>query len=413
MKFPTLDEVDVKGKTVLVRVDINSPIDPKTGEILDDTRIRECTQTLRELAHKGAKVVVMAHQGRPGDEDFTTLEKHAKKLSAALGLDVRYLPFALLGPMAIGTIHLMRPGEIILLENVRFLAEESLDRPPEELAKTHFVRRFAGIAQIYVNDAFGAAHRASASLVGFATLLPSYAGRLMERELKGLGRALEPEHPCVYVLGGAKVDDSLKIVENVLGKGIADYVLTGGLVGLTFLAAKGYDLGKPNLQLLLEKGYEKQIEKAKQLLGTHGDKIKMPVDGVVDDGGQAKELAIEQLPTELRIVDIGGKTIAEYSSIITSQAKTVVANGPMGIFEKPNFARGTFDVLKAMAGSQAFTIIGGGHMVAAAQAAGVAGQIKHVSTGGGACISFLSGERLPAVEALIRSKGTRQSGTST
>jgi len=194
LEFLTLDGVDVKGKTVLVRVDINSPLDPNTGEILDDTRIRECATTLKELAHKGAKVVVMAHQGRPGDKDFTTLEKHAKKLSNAVGLKVIYLA-DVFGPTARNTIKLMHQGEILLLDNVRLCAEENLNRPAEEQAKTHFVRALAPLVQLYVNDAFGAAHRSQPSLVGFSALVPTYAGRLMERELKGLNRALSPEHP--------------------------------------------------------------------------------------------------------------------------------------------------------------------------------------------------------------------------
>ena len=402
MEFPTLDEANVKGKTVLVRVDINSPIDPKTGEILDDTRMRECAPTLNELAHKGAKIVLLAHQGRPGDADFTTLERHAKKLSAVLGLDVRYVP-SILGPTVVGTIHLMRPGEIILLENVRFHAEESLNRPPEEQANTHLVRGLAGLAQIYVNDAFGAIHRSSPSLVGFGHVLPTFAGRLMERELRGLSKALSPERPCVYVLGGMKVDDSLIITKNVLGKNIADLVLTGGLVGQTFIAAAGHDIGKSNMRFLIDKGYEKQIDKAKELLSKYGEKIKMPLDVVVDDKGQAKELSLDQLPTELPMCDVGSRTVAEYSLAIEG-AKTVVANGPLGKFENSAFAKGTFEVLKAMARSQAFTIIGGGHIVAAANAAGVAPQIKHISTGGGACISFLAGEKLPVVEMLTHAK---------
>lgn len=406
MEFPTLDEANVDGKTVLVRVDINSPIDPRTGEILDDTRIRECAPTLRELAHKGAKVVVLAHQGRPGEEDFTTLEKHAKKLSDAVGLEVTYLA-DVFGPLVTGTIKLMRPGEVLLLDNVRLCAEENLNRPAEEQAKTHFVRTLAPIAQLYVNDAFGAAHRSHPSLVGFSVLLPTYAGRLMERELKALSRALSPEHPCVYVLGGVKVDDSLDIIENVLGKGIADFVLTGGLVGQTFLAASGRDLGGPNLELLKENDMKKGIERAKRLLDARGDKIKMPLDVIVDAQGQPKELSLEELPTELSICDIGGRTVGEYSKLIAG-ARTIVANGPLGVFERAGFERGTFGVLNAMAGSQAFTIIGGGHMVAAAQAAGVTGQIKHISTGGGACIGFLSGKTLPVVEVLTRAKHTQQ-----
>jgi len=402
LEFPTLDGVDVKGKTVLVRVDINSPLDPNTGEILDDTRIRECAPTLKELAHKGAKVVVMAHQGRPGDKDFTTLEKHAKKLSNAVGLKVIYLA-DVFGPTARNTIKLMHQGEILLLDNVRLCAEENLNRPVEEQAKTHFVRALAPLVQLYVNDAFGAAHRSQPSLVGFSALVPTYAGRLMERELKGLSRALSPEHPCVYVLGGVKVDDSLNIIENVLGKGIADSVLTGGFVGHTFLVASGRDLGEPNLELLKKKGLKKEIERAKRLLDAHGDKIKIPLDVVAETQGQPKELSLEELPTELKIYDIGTRTQKEYSKLIEG-AKTVVANGPLGVFERAGFERGTFEVLHAMASSQAFTILGGGHMVAAAQAAGVAGQIKHVSTGGGACVSFLSGEPMPVVEMLKHAK---------
>jgi phosphoglycerate kinase len=402
LEFPTLDGANVKGKVVLVRVDINSPLDLNTGEILDDTRIHECAPTLKELAHKGAKVVVMAHQGRPGDRDFTTLEKHAKKLSEAVGLEVTYLP-DVFGPHVKSSIMLMRPGEIMLLDNIRLCAEENLNLPPEEQAKTLFVRMFAPLAHLYVNDAFGAVHRSSPSLVGFSALLPSYAGRLMERELSSLSRALSPERPCVYVLGGVKIDDSIDIIDNVLGKGIADLVLTGGLVGNIFLVASERDLGKANLELLKKKGLHEEIDRAKRLLHDHGDKIKIPLDLVVDAQGQPKELSLEELPTELVICDIGPKTVEEYTKLIVG-AKTVVANGPLGITERAGFERGTFEVLKAMAGSQAYTIIGGGHMVAVANAAGVTEQIKHISTGGGACISFLSGEPLPAVEALVRTK---------
>ncbi len=400
LEFPTLDKAEVKGKTVLVRVDINAPIDPKTGEILDDTRIRECAPTIKELAEKGAKVVVLAHQGRPGDEDFTTLEEHSKKLSADVGLDVKYIP-DIFGPTAKSEIQKMQSGEILLLENVRFCAEETLKGSPEKMAKTHLVKRLAELVDIYVNDAFGAAHRSQPSLVGFGAVLPTFAGRLMERELKGLGRALTPEHPSVYVLGGAKADDSLTIIENVFAKGIADFVLTGGLVGHALLAASGKDLGKLNLQFLLDKGFGEEIERAKRLLSQHGDKIKIPSDLIVEEKETPKELGVDKLPTDLPIGDIGSKTVEEYSKVILG-AKTVVINGPLGIFEKQGFEQGTFKVLKAMANSQAFTIIGGGHIVAAAREAGVTDRIKHISTGGGACISFLSGEKMPVVELLTK-----------
>lgn len=401
LKFPTLDDVDVSGKTVLVRVDINSPIDPKTGEILDDTRIRECAPTIKELSEKCAKVVVLAHQGRPGDEDFTSLEKHSKKLSAALGQIVMYVD-DVFGHTARKAIETLEPGEVLLLDNVRFCKEENITQPAEELAKTELVSTLAELADIYVNDAFASAHRSQASLVGFGVLLPTYAGRLMEREINGLSRALSPERPCVYVLGGAKVDDSLKIIEHVLGRKVADEVLTGGLIGHVFLAAAGRDIGAPNLELL-EKDFAEEIGSAKKSLTKYGEKIKIPNDVVVDDHGKPKQLSVEQLPTELPISDIGGRTVADYSKSI-AEAETIVANGPLGIFENRNFARGTFEILKAMARSKAFTVIGGGHMVAAAQEAGVADKIKHISTGGKACISFLSGEKLPVIEMLVHAK---------
>jgi phosphoglycerate kinase len=317
----------------------------------------------------------------------------------------------------------MRPGEIILLDNIRFLSEEVAKLTPEQQAKSHMVKLLASVGSVFVNDAFGAAHRSSPSLVGLAEVLPAYAGRLMERELSSLGRALEPEHPCVYVLGGVKFDDSLRIIEHVLVKGIADAVLTGGLVANAFLAASGLDLGQANLEFMKSKGYEAQAEKAKGLLRDHGDKIFVPADLVVDAEGQpqvvkigvplpsytARELcdAIERLGapgivTEHRIYDVGPKTVQRYAEVIKS-AKTVVANGPLGVFERRGFEQGTHGVLKAMAESQAYTVIGGGHVVAAASAAGVAEKLSHVSTGGGAAISFLSGEPLPVVKALERS----------
>lgn len=400
MKFPTLDDVDVKGKTVLLRVDINSPLDPSTGEILDDKRIRECAPTIRELASKGAKVVILAHQGRPGDEDFTTLEKHAVKLREVTGLDVKYVE-DVFGPSALSAIRELKPGDVLLLENVRFCAEESLKGSPEEMAKTFLVKKLSGVADIYVNDAFGAAHRDQPSLVGFGAVLPTYAGRLMERELRGLGRALEPERPCVYVLGGGKAKDSMVMIENILSRGIADRVLTGGLLSQAFLAARGIDIGGTNLKILAEKGFDKEVDRARRLLSQYGDRIVTPVDVVVDRDGVPSEIPVDELPTEYPVQDIGSRTVRRYSEII-SGAKTVVANGPLGVFEKKGYERGTFGVLEAMAKSGAFTVIGGGHMVAAAEACGLAEKMSHVSTGGGACISFLSGEKLPVVEMLTK-----------
>lgn len=402
MEFPTLDGIDVRGKTVLVRVDINSPIDPETKEIIDDTRFRECAPTIRELSQKGAKVVVLAHQGRPGSEDYTSLGKHARKLEEILGTEIKYVD-DVCGSRAIKTIRELKPGEILLLENVRSIPEEMAKLTPDEHARSEFVKKLSEVTDLFVNDAFGAAHRGQASLVGFALRLPACAGRLMERELKGLGKARDPEHPCVYVLGGLKIDDSLTITEHVLSREIADSVLVGGVVGHAVLVAAGYDLGKPNIEFLRKKCYGGEIERAKKLLETYGEKIKHPLDVAVDEGGKRKELEVDQLPTEFLILDIGKRTVEEFSSRI-KEAKTVVANGPLGAFESPQFAEGTFGVLNAMAKSDAFTVIGGGHIVAAARGSGVLDKIKHVSTGGGACINFLSGRSMPAIDVLVKRK---------
>ncbi|MEM3550431.1 MAG: phosphoglycerate kinase, partial [Candidatus Bathyarchaeia archaeon] len=254
VKYLTLDSVDVKNKTVLVRVDFNSPVDPETKKVLDDTRIRAHGETtINELAKKGAKVVVLAHQGRRGDPDFIPLKQHAELLSKVIGTPVKFVD-DVFGEKAKNAIKELKSGEILVLDNVRNFAGETKEGTPEDHAKTDLVRELAPLADLFVNDAFAAAHRAHVSMVGFTSVLPSFAGRIMERELKSLSRVLEnPEKPCIYVLGGAKADDSLEISKYVLDNKIADYVLTGGVVGHVFLAARGVDLGKPNMKFLEEK----------------------------------------------------------------------------------------------------------------------------------------------------------------
>ena len=401
MAFKTLDDYDFKGKTVLVRVDINSPLEPDTKEIMDDTRIRECAPTIKELAEKGAKVVVIAHQGRPGDDDFTPLEKHSVKLGDAVGRKVKQVE-DICGEQALTGISELESGEVLLLGNVRGIPEENKNKPAEEQAKIEFVQKLSEVADYYVNDAFGAAHRSQPSLVGFGVTLPAVAGRLMERELKGLAHALKPERPCVYVLGGAKVTDSLDLIESVFTKDTADTILTTGLVGQLFLAAKIGDVGKPNMDLVLKKASEDQIDRAKQMAEKYGDKIKIPTDVVLDVDGEPKEIPVSELPSENRISDIGAKTIEEYAKLI-NESKTVIANGPAGVFENPKFAAGTEKLLKAMADSDSYSIVGGGHVVAATQEMGLADKVSHVSTGGGACLGFLSGDTLPVVEILEKS----------
>lgn len=399
MEFNTLDEFDVDGKTVFVRVDINSPLDTETGEIIDDNRILKCTPSLQELSDGGAKVIVIAHQGRPGGDDFTTLEKHAERMSEVMDREVDYID-DLFGPAAREAISNLDRGDILLLENARFYSEEVLNRPATEQVETHFVKKLSPLADLFVNDAFAAAHRSQPSLVGFGIKLPAIAGRLMEKEINGLGSALNPEHPCVHILGGAKVDDSIDLIGHVFERGLADQVLVGGLVGQTFLAGKEIELGEPNIEIILEEGFEGEIHRAKNLLSKYGEKIVIPRDVRVEiSDGEAEVISIDDLPTDYPIYDIGDETVREFADII-KESKTVVANGPLGVFEKPAFAKGTNVILDAIAETKAETIIGGGHLVAAARERNVTEKIDHVSTGGGACLNFLSGEKLPVIEIL-------------
>ncbi len=399
MDFKTLDDIEAEEKTVIVRIDINSPIDPETGEIMDDNRIEKCSDTITELSDRGAKVVVIAHQGRPGGEDFTTMEKHAEKMSEVFNKEVSYVD-DLFGPSAREEIKNLESGEILLLENARFYSEEVLNRDPEVQAETHFVKKLAPLADYYVNDAFAAAHRSQPSLVGFGKVLNAVAGRLMEKEINGLSKAKDPEHPSVHVMGGAKVDDSVDLVEHVFENDLAEKVLTGGLVGQVFLAAASVDIGESNLEFLKEEGFENEIEKASRLLEKYGDKILYPEDVRIEvEEGKAENIDLDALPTSNPIYDIGDSTVDTYSEEL-KKASTIVANGPLGVFEKSEFAKGTNGVLKAIAEADAFTAIGGGHLVAAAREQGLTDDISHVSTGGGAFLNFLFGEKMPVIEIL-------------
>jgi len=399
-KFLTIDDFDFKNKVALVRVDFNSPIDPETKKILDDTRIRAHGETtIKELAEKGAKVVVLAHQGRRGDPDFIPLKQHAEILKIVLGKPVKYVN-DVFGEKAQKAIKELKRGEVLVLENVRTFAAETNKGTPEEHAKTELVSRLAPLADLFVNDAFAAAHRAHGSIVGFTAVLPSVAGRIMERELKSLRKVLEnPEKPCIYILGGAKADDSLKISKYVLDNGIADYVLTGGVVGHVFLVAKGFDLGKPNINFLQQKELMGLVPGIKELMAKHPDKTKVPADVAVEVNGKRKEISVEKLPTDYPMFDIGAETVRNYGKIIR-KAKSTVISGPMGVFENSEFVYGTKSVFEEIANSKAFSLAGGGHTIAALQELGLSNKISYVSTAGGALIEFLMGEKLPGVIAL-------------
>lgn len=395
-----MDDFDFKNKTALVRVDFNSNLDPQTKKILEAPRIRSHGETtIKELVQKGAKVVILAHQGRPGDPDFAPLKQHAEILSKVLGKPVKYVD-DLFGEKAQNAIKQLKSGEVLVLENVRTYPDELKKGTPEEQAKSEFVQKLAPLADVFVSDAFAAAHRAQISIVGFTAVLPSVAGRIMERELKALTKAVEkPEKPCIYILGGAKADDALKISHYVLKNNIADNVLTGGVVGHLFLAAKGVSLGKPNMNFLQKKELMGFVPGIKTLIEEYPERIETPTDIAVEAEKRRKEISVKQLPTEYPIFDIGADTITRYSKIIKN-AKSIIFSGPVGVFERDEFMAGTKKIFEAIAASKAYSLIGGGDTVSAAEKFGLTKKMSYVSTAGGALIEFLMGEKLPGVVAL-------------
>ena len=396
--FKSIDDFELENKTVLVRIDINSPVDPTTGDILDDTRERLHSETIKELSAKGGKIVILAHQSRPGKTDFTTLKQHSEVLTKILGIHVKYID-SLFSTEAKKTIRELNPGEILLLENVRFFAEETLKRSVKEQSQSILVKELSPLIDIFINDAFAAAHRSQVSLIGFTETTPSAAGRVMEKELKILYNALEQvEKPCVFVLGGMKADDSILVMENVLRDGIADKVITSGLIANILLWAADINIQQINEDFIKSKGYYDMIIKSKELLNEFGDKIIYPKDVALSIDGERKDVPIDEIEN-YSIFDIGKETIKEYADIVRN-AKTIFANGPAGVFEDPKFAMGTEDIINAIANSDGYSIIGGGHIAAATTNLGLDSKMDHVSSGGGACINLLAGKKLPAVEAL-------------
>jgi phosphoglycerate kinase len=399
-KYKTLDDFDVKNKVVLVRVDFNSEIDPATKKVTSDVRIKAHAETtIKELAEKGAKTVILAHQGRKGDPDYTPLKQHAEILGKILKCPVQYVD-DVYGDKAKTAIKALKGGEILVLENVRSWDGETKSSTPEQASKTDLVQNLAPLADLFVNDAFAAAHRGHVSMVGFTAVLPSCAGRIMERELKSLAKALEkPEHPCVYVMGGAKADDALDISKYVLGNGIADFVLVGGVTSQLFLAAKGVNLGKKTMDFLAKKELTQFIPGIKELLAKYPEAVVLPVDVALDVDGKRKEIAVSKLPTEQSIFDIGAKTVENFAKII-AKAKSIVVSGPMGVYENKEFNYGTKKVFEAIANSKAFSLAGGGNTIAAINEYGLTKKIGYISTAGGALIEFLMGKKLPGVVAL-------------
>jgi phosphoglycerate kinase len=396
----TLDEVRWAGKTVLLRLDLNSPIDPFSNQILDDKRFREHLPTIERL--RDARLVVITHQSRPGKKDFTTLEAHAERLSRLLRRPVRYVD-DITGSRARDAVRALSDGEILMLENLRFSAEENLKMKPEEAAKTLLVRGLASMGDLFVNDAFGTAHRSQPTMVGLPLALRSVAGVLMEKEVAMLSRALAAtQRPVTAVMGGTKVDDSIAVMANMLDHGIADAVIVTGVVANVFLIAGGYDIGEPSTELIRKLEYLKEIELARELLARHGPKIHVPAWVAVRKDGERAEYPVDAIPKDTPVLDLGVDAIEEMADRIRASG-TVIFNGPAGVFEEEAFALGTVELLNAAARAP-FSVIGGGHTGAMVEKLGLGGKITHVSTGGGACIEFLTGKKLPAVEALEMSK---------
>jgi len=407
-KYLTLDDFKVKDKVVLVRVDFNSEIDPETKKVASDVRIRAHAETtIKELAENGAKVVILAHQGRKGGADFTPLKQHAEILGKILKCPVKYVD-DVYGEKAQNAIKSLQSGEVLVLDNVRGFDGETKKGTPEEHAKTPLVQYLAPLADLFVNDAFAAAHRAHVSMTGFTAVLPSAAGRIMERELKSLSKALDkPEKPCLFVMGGAKADDSLEISKYVLSNGIADVVLVGGVTSQVFLAAKGYKLGEKNMAFLEKKELTGLIPGIKELMQQYPKGIAIPEDLALDVEGKRKEISVDEFPADYSIFDVGNKTIESYGKMCAS-AKSIVLSGPMGVYENPEFAVGTKGIFKAIADSDAFSLAGGGHTISALQEFGLSSKISYISTAGGALIEFLMGKKLPGVAALENSVKTKQ-----
>ncbi|HET6454140.1 MAG TPA: phosphoglycerate kinase [Armatimonadota bacterium] len=390
MNKKTVRDIDVQGKRVLVRVDFNVPQD-ENGEITDDTRIKAALPTIQYLVDHGAKLILVSHLGRPkGVDEKLRMDPVAKRLQELLGKPVKKLDDCI-GPDVEAAVNQTPSGGVILLENVRFYKEEEANDPD-------FAKKLASLADVYVNDAFGTAHRAHASTEGVAHYLPAVAGFLMEKEIEYLGKALgNPDRPFVSILGGAKVKDKIPVIENLIEK--VDVLLIGGGMAYTFLKAKGLEVGKSLLD-------EASIGLCGELMdkaAAKGIKFELPDDVLVADrfapDAQCKVVPASAIPADWMGVDIGPKTIEKFMNYILS-AGTVVWNGPMGVFEMKPFAEGTRAVAQAMANSKAATIVGGGDSAAAVEQMGFADKMSHVSTGGGASLEFLEGKALPGVVAL-------------
>jgi len=395
VEFLTIDDFDFKGKTVFLRVDMNCPIDPETLEITGTKRIEETIETIESL--NDAKIVMASHQGRGGNKDYTSMEKHAKVLESLLGRKITYVD-DVIGATAQNEIKKLENGQILLLDNLRLCAEENYEFSGSNAAKTIMVKRLSKLLDFCVLDSFPSAHRAHPSIVGFPYVLPSCAGRLVEKEVKKLDEIMDvTKAPFVLVLGGKKVEDRLEAIRLLIENGRADHVLLTGLIGNVFLRAQGRIRSTLGI-----KREDEIVAKAHTLIGEFPDVFSTPVDVAIEQNGKRVELDIRELNKDDEIYDLGPKTIEHYGKII-SEAGTVFISGPAGFFEKEDFGYGTKALLEAVAASKATTIVSGGHLSSALKKFGLVEKITHISTAGGALVRYLTATKLPMIKALEES----------
>ncbi len=392
MRLLTLDDFELKGKTIFLRVDMNCPINPETMEISGTKRIEEATETINAI--KDAKIVVASHQGRVGNKDYTGMEKHGEVLEKFLNRKIKYVQ-DVIGPSAQNEIKNMKDGDILLLDNLRLCAEENYEFSPEAASKTIMVQRLSKLFNLCVLDSFPSAHRSHPSLVGFPHVLPACAGKILEREVENLDEIMSvAKAPHVIVLGGSKVSDRLEAIKMLIKKGRADNVLLTGLIGNVFMRAQGRIRSPLGI-----KREEEIVAMAHELIGEYPDVFSTPVDVAVNKDGERVEIDVRDLGKEDTIYDLGPKTVEHYKKLI-SGAGTVFISGPPGYFEKEQFSFGTKAILEAVSNSMATTIVSGGHLTSALKKYGLADKINHISTAGGALVLYLTGEKLPMIESL-------------
>ena len=401
----TLDDVRLGGKVVLYRVDVNSPLEPSSGAFLDDSRLRAIIPTLRTL--QNSKVIIIGHQSRPGKIDFTNMEQHADRISRLMGKKVNFVP-DICGEEAIQAINDLKVGEILFLDNIRMHDEENSMKKSslEQTSQSEIVRKLSSVIDVYVTDAFAASHRNSPSLTGFFDSVPCIAGHLMSKEIHNLQIAVnDPPRPYIAILGGTKCDDSLRVAKNLIDKEIIDTIPVVGVVGNMMLWASGIDIGEVNKSFIrnaLQDDFEDTWKMAKFLYDNHKEFFLLPSDIAVEVEGNRVAMNISELPTKYPIYDIGISTLQEIRPLMIN-AGCILWNGPASYFELPGFAFGTIEILNMCTESSAVTIVGGGHTSSLVSNRGVVNLVTHNSTGGGACLTMLSGGFMPVIESLIKS----------